>query len=270
MFDLDSYLQRIGYDGARTPTLDTLRALHARHTESIAFENLNPMMGWPVPIDIDSVQEKIVRGGRGGWCFEQNLLFSHALRALGFTVTALAARVLWGGDEDAITRRSHMVLYVSLNGEPYIADVGFGGQTLTAPIRLQLDVAQSTPHEDFRLVRAGDDFKLQTLVGESWKSVYRFDLQPQFAADYDVINYYLATHPASFFRSTLRVARPLPGLRHGLANNQLSTHYLNGVTEKRVLTSVAEIRAVLTDVFGLTLPAGPDLNRAIARVCDFP
>ena len=270
MFDLDAYLQRIGYDGPRTPTLETLRALHARHTESITFENLNPMMGWPVPIDIDSVQQKIVRGGRGGWCFEQNLLFSQALRALGFAVTDLAARVLWGGDEQAITRRSHMVLHVGVNGEPYIADVGFGGQTLTAPLRLQLDVAQSTPHEDFRVVRAGDDYKVQTFIGDSWKSLYRFDLQPQFPTDYDVISYYLSTHPASPFRSTLRVARALPGLRHGLANNHFSTHYLNGVTEKRVLTSVPEVRAVLADVFGLTLPTGPDLDGAIARVCNFP
>jgi N-hydroxyarylamine O-acetyltransferase len=270
VFDLSAYLQRIGYDGPRTPTLETLRALQARHTASITFENLNPMMGWPVPIDIDSVQEKIVHGGRGGWCFEQNLLFSQALRAIGFTVTDLAARVLWGGEEDAITRRSHMLLYVSLHGEPYIADVGFGGQTLTGPIRLQLDVTQSTPHEDFRLVRVGDDFKLQTHIGDSWRSLYRFDLQPQFPADYDVINYYLSTHPTSPFRTSLRVARTLPGLRRGLVNNQLSLHYLNGATEKRLLVDVAEIRGVLSEVFGLPLPAGPDLDRAIARVCNFP
>jgi N-hydroxyarylamine O-acetyltransferase len=270
VLDLDAYFRRIGYDGPRVPTLETLRALHVCHTQAITFENLNPLMGWPVPIDLQSVQEKLVRAGRGGWCFEQNLLFGQALRAIGYTVTDLAARVVWGGDEDAITRRSHMVLHVLVDGEPFIADVGFGGQTLTGPLRLKLDVAQSTPHEDFRLVRAGDDFKMQTLVGGMWRALYRFDLQPQFPVDYDVMSYYLSTHPTSHFLSTLRVARPQPGLRHGLANNQLSTHHLGGPTEKRVLTSVAEVRDALTDIFGLRLPAGPDLDRAIARVCNFP
>jgi N-hydroxyarylamine O-acetyltransferase len=270
MFDLDAYLRRVGYDGPRVATLDALRNLHARHTQSITFENLNPLVGWPVSVDVDAVQEKIVRGGRGGWCFEQNLLFGQALRAFGFTVTDLAARVLWGGDEEAITRRSHMVLRVMVDGEPFIADVGFGGQTLTGPIRLQLDVAQSTPHEDFRLVRAGDDFKLQALIGGAWRSLYRFDLQPQFAVDYDVASYFMATHPSSHFRTTLRAARSMPGLRQGLLNNQLATHYLNGATEKRTFTSVAEIRDVLTDLFELRFSPGPDLDSAIARVCNFP
>jgi N-hydroxyarylamine O-acetyltransferase len=270
MFDLDAYLHRVGYDGPRVATLDALRDLHARHTQSITFENLNPLMGWPVSVDVDAVQEKIVRGGRGGWCFEQNLLFGQALRAFGFTVTDLAARVLWGGDDEAITRRSHMVLRVMVDGEPFIADVGFGGQTLTGPVRLQLDIAQATPHEDFRLVRAGDDYKLQALVRGVWRSLYRFDLQPQFAVDYDVASYFLSTHPSSQFRTMLRVARSLPGLRHGLQNNQLATHHLNGSTEKRTFSSVAEIRAVLTDLFGLTLPPASDLDPAIARACNFP
>jgi N-hydroxyarylamine O-acetyltransferase len=269
MFDLDAYLRHVGYDGPRVATLDALRALHARHTQSIPFENLNALMGWPSSVEVDAVQEKIVRGGRGGWCFEQNLLFSQALRAFGFAVTDLSARVLWGGDEDAITRRSHMVLRVMVDGEPFIADVGFGGQTLTGPVRLQVDIAQSTPHEDFRLVRVDDDFKLQAFVGGTWRSLYRFDLQPQFKVDYEVASHFMTTHPSSHFRTMLRVARSLPGLRHGLQSNQLATHYLNGTTEKRTFTSVAEIRDVLTDLFGLTLPPGPDLDPAIARACNF-
>jgi N-hydroxyarylamine O-acetyltransferase len=179
--------------------------------------------------------------------------------------------VLWGGgDEEAITRRTHMLLCVRVDGEPFIADVGFGGQTLTGPLRLQTDIAQATPHEDFRLVRAHEDFKLQSRIGTAWKSLYRFDLQPQRVVDYDVVSYYLATHPSSFFHSTLRAARAPPGARHALANNQLAMHRLDGVTERRLLGSVAEVREALVDVFGLSLPAGPDLDRAIARVCEFP
>jgi len=268
--DVDAYLARIGYDGPRTPTLETLAGIHFCHPQAIAFEDLDALLKRPIDLTGPGLERKLVRGGRGGWCFEQNLLFSQALRAFGFTVTDLTARVLWSGDEEAITRRSHMLLRVMVDGEPFIADVGFGGQTLTGPIRLQLDIAQRTPHEDYRLVRVGDDFKLQALIGDSWRSLYRFDLQPQYPVDYEVASHFLTTHPSSHFRTMLRVARSLPGLRHGLQNNQLATHHVKGATEKRTLTSVAEIRDALADIFGITLPPAADLDPAIARACDFP
>ena len=119
-FDLDAYLERIGYRGPRRATLDTLEALHALHPTAIPFENLNPLLGWPVALDIDSLQKKMVAGGRGGWCFEHNTLFRHALEALGFSVISLAARVLWDAPPDSpIGPRSHMLLLVNLGGRDH-------------------------------------------------------------------------------------------------------------------------------------------------------
>src|SRR6266702_3000386 len=112
VIDLDGYFQRIGYTGERRATLDTLRAIHVRHPEAIGFENLNPLMKWPVRLDAPSLQQKLVRDGRGGYCYEQNVLFSHALKALGFHVTGLAARVLWNAHEATITTRTHMLLRI--------------------------------------------------------------------------------------------------------------------------------------------------------------
>ena len=68
-FDLDSYFARIGYDGPRTPTLETLRAIQLLHPQAIAFENLNPLLRIPVRLDIASLQEKLIRSRRGGYCF---------------------------------------------------------------------------------------------------------------------------------------------------------------------------------------------------------
>lgn len=267
--DLDAYLKRIGYSGPRAPTLEVLRTLHFQHAQAIAFENLNPVSGRPVHLDLHSLEAKLVRGGRGGYCFEQNLLFSHALSALGFNVTGLAARVLWGAPEDAIRPRSHMLLLIDIAGEPYIADVGFGGQTLTGPLRLVADIEQSTPHEPYRLVRVDGDFKLQSRVGGLWKSLYRFDLQPQYEADYEVANYYLYTNPSSRFRTTLVAARPTADRRYGLANNAFSIHHLNGPSERQTLTSVAAVRRVLEEVFALAPPGDAELDAAIARACGF-
>src|SRR4051812_7385068 len=110
MLDVDAYLQRIDYAGERRPTLAVLDALHLAHATHIPFENLDVLLGKPPKLDLDSLQAKLVRGGRGGYCFEQNLLFAAALEAVGFRVTPLAARVRFGSTR--VNSRTHMTLLV--------------------------------------------------------------------------------------------------------------------------------------------------------------
>lgn len=263
--DLESYFQRIGYLGERTPTLETLRAVHLRHTEAIAFENLNPLLKLPVRLDALSLQQKMVRQGRGGYCFEQNLLLSHVLNALGFKVTGLAARVMWNAPEGRVAPRSHMLLRVDLGEQPCIVDAGFGGPTLTGPLRLELDTEQATPHETFRLISAGDDYVMQAKIQGAWKTLYRFDLREQLLPDYEVSNWYTSTHPDSPFVTGLIAARPAAGRRYALRNNDLRVHYLDGRTERRVLTSAVELRETLEDTFRLTLPEAPGLETALSK-----
>ncbi|TIT09957.1 MAG: arylamine N-acetyltransferase, partial [Mesorhizobium sp.] len=169
-FDLDAYFARIFYRGPTEASLATLKALHRQHPQAIAFENLDPFLGHPPKLDLASLQDKIFTRGRGGYCYEHNLLFMHALTALGFEVSGLAARVLWGQPDDAITARSHMLLRVEFDGHTYLADVGFGGLTLTAPLLLEAGPEQQTPHEPFRLVETEDHFRLQAQIGGDWRS----------------------------------------------------------------------------------------------------
>jgi len=267
--DLDAYFARVGFNGARTPTFETLRDLHLAHAQSIPFENLNPLLGWHVPLDLPSLEEKLVRSGRGGYCFEQNGLLAAALRELGFKVTGFAARVLWNAPEGVLRPRTHMVLKVDLGGESYIADVGFGGLTLTTPLRFVTDIEQPTAHEPFRLTKVGGDFQLDARIGEAWKTLYRFDLQPQLPPDYEMANHYTATFPTSHFRSMLIAALPVPGARYALANNQLTIHHIGAPSERRLLGSVGEVRQVLESTFGLTLPVAAELDPTLARVCGF-
>jgi N-hydroxyarylamine O-acetyltransferase len=259
--DLEAYFQRIGYEASRDPTLGTLQDIHRRHPEAIAFENLSSFLGQPVKLDLPSLTQKLIYGGRGGYCFEQNGLLRSVLTTLGFKVTGLGARVLWNVPPGIHTPRSHMVLRVDLEGEPYIADVGFGGLTLTAPLRLVTDIEQETPHGLFRLIQVGDSFVLQAQLAEDWKPLYQFDLQPQYPCDYEVSNWHVATHPNSIFVNGIMLARVDPHCRYGLQNTQLSTHSLAGQTEKRQIASTDELQATLTDIFRLKLPENSDFSR---------
>jgi N-hydroxyarylamine O-acetyltransferase len=266
--DLDAYFQRIDYDGERAPTLATLRAIHAQHAMAIPFENLTPLLRQPVRLDLASLQDKLIHRGRGGYCFEQNLLLRAVLLALGFRVTGLAARVRWNVPAEAVTARSHMLLRVEVEGQTYVADVGFGGQTLTAPLALIPDLEQPTPHEPFRITADGQGYMMQAQIDRIWKSLYRFDLQEQYLADYEVTSWYLSNNPNSHFVTGLIAARPTTDRRSALRNNQLAIHYLNGDTERHRLATIADFRAALQDVFRITLPETPDLDPALQRLIE--
>jgi len=267
--DLDAYFHRVGYVGKRTPTLDTLRELQLRHTEVVPFENLNPLLGWPVRLDSASLEQKLIRDGRGGYCYEQNLLFRHALEAMGFQVVGLAARVLLNVPDGTVRPKTHVLLLVEIAGQRYIADVGFGGQTPTAPLPLEPGVEQQTPHGPFRLLPAGDEFLLEADMG-GWKRLYRFDLREQHMVDYEVANWYVSTYPESHFLHALLAARPAPGRRYGLRDNELSIHTMGGPTEKRLISDSIELRGVLADLFRLTLPDTPALATILKRVAAKP
>lgn len=266
MIDLDAYFRRIGFTGRAAADRATLEALHRLHPQAIAFENLDPLLSVPVRLDAASLENKLVRSARGGYCYEHNLLLMHVLKALGFGVRGLGARVLWRAAEGAITARAHMLLCVDLEGRRHIADVGFGGTTPTAPLCLDSESEQRTAHEPFRLVRSGDEFVLQAGIGQSWQSLYRFDLQEQFQIDYEIASWYQCTNPNSYFTANLMAARPVPGARYALRNNEFSVHHLDGRNERRVLRTPAELRHTLSDAFGLTLPDAAGLDALLTRL----
>jgi N-hydroxyarylamine O-acetyltransferase len=273
--DLFGYFKRIGFqaDERPAPTLDTLRALHLLHPQTIPFENLDVLLGRPVRIDLASVQRKLVVDGRGGYCYEHNLLLRSVLEALGFRVKSYAGRVLWGRDGASMPPRTHMMLLVEVDHMRYLADVGFGGMTLSAPIVLQSNLEQITPHGVFRLLDAESDaaalpaYVLQTRLDGQWTSIYRFDLDPQYQADYEMSNHYVSTYRDSIFVHNLLAARLAPGKRIGLFNRSMSLHDEREGTQKRELADVQALRRALAEEIGIRLPdASAELDAALGRL----
>jgi N-hydroxyarylamine O-acetyltransferase len=254
--NLQNYFARIGYEGPREATLEVLQAIHRLHPAAIPFENLNPLTRRPVKLDLESVENKLVGARRGGYCFEQNALFANVLMQLGFTVTPLLGRVLWGRESDAVPPRTHMVLRIDIGADAWIADVGFGSVTLIAPLRLATGLAQQTPLGTFRLADASRDALYLEVQAhdDSWARVYRFDLQPVEWVDYETSNWYTSTSPDSIFASNLIVCRVLPEARVTLFNDRLNERAGNGeVVGERQLVSADELATCLRERFGLNL-----------------
>jgi len=266
VFDLEAYFARIGYAGPRPPSLVSLQEIQLRHTRTMPFENLDPLLGRPVHLDAAALQRKMIAGGRGGYCFEQNSLLRFALEAMGFEVRGLAARVLWNVSAGVVMPRTHMLLQTIIEGEPWLVDAGFGGPTPTAPLRLVADAAQETPHERYRLTESDGNFVLHIEVGGTWRPLYGFDMAECLDVDYKVGNWFTAGHPDSPFVNRLVAARAGEGARYGLLNNELTIRRMAGETERRALRDASAIRTVLEEVFGLKLSAVSGLDPVLERL----
>ena len=256
--DLEAYLQRIGYSGGLDPTIETLTALHRAHALSIPFENLDILLGRPIRLDLASLQAKLVHDRRGGYCFEQNALFAAVLEHLGFAVTGLAARVSMG--EERTTPRTHMVLAVDIGETRWLADVGFGGDTLLDPISFDDDAPVQQGAWAFRLADDGDLRILWGLRADGWLDLYSFTLEPQLPVDYEVANHYTSTWPRSPFVTKIIAQRSGLDERWMLIEDELRVERPNG-TERWTVVSHAERLSILADRFELIFPPGTHFGR---------
>ncbi|MEQ1502052.1 MAG: arylamine N-acetyltransferase [Myxococcota bacterium] len=255
---LERYFARIGYGGPTPPTVDTLHALALAHACAVPFENLDPWLGRPVSLRLDDVVAKLVLGGRGGYCFEQNGLMLEVLDALGFRVTPLSARVRVQRPRDYTPPRTHLFVRVDLADGPWLVDVGVGGLSVTAALRWTPDVVQDTPHEARRFVVDDGRWFHQVRLGDTWADVCEFTGEAMPPIDREVANWYTSTHPASSFRTRLVAARATPdGGRRTLADRLYTVRDADGVATVARLDAEDALRRVLTDAFGLTVPPGP-------------
>ena len=246
---VDAYLRRIGLQAMPAADLTGLRALHLAHATSIPFENLDIQMGLPIRLDLDSLQDKLVRRRRGGYCFEQNTLFLAALKAAGFEAIPCEARVRLGAS--AVLARTHMLILVEMEGGPWLCDVGFGGEGLLQPLPLD-GQAHVQFQNTYRVVPEGPLRVLQSLRSEGWEDLYAFMPEARFPIDFEMANHYTSTHPESRFIRTLTAQLPGPDVRRILRNRAYAE--IRGTEVSGRELAPEEVIPVLRGTFGLEVP----------------
>lgn len=238
--DLNAYLHRVGYGGGLDPTVEVLRGLQYAHATTIPFENLGVLLGQGVFLELDAIQDKLVRSARGGYCFEHTLLFAALLERLGFGVTGLLGRVAMGSDR--LRPETHALLQVDVPGSatPWLVDTGFGALAPLEPIPL-VDAAHSRQGNGWHYrVSYTEADRAGTWSLVTWQrgeriTLYRFSQRPRYPLDYGVANHYTSTHPRSPFVGALRAQRRNADERVMLADRELSTHAPSGEAQHRLL-----------------------------------
>lgn len=259
--NIAAYLSRIGFgDRASTPpTLETLARLQMCHACAIPFENLDILLNRPIAIDTQSIERKLVAAHRGGYCFEHNGFMIRVLQALGYQVEGISARVRVSSPREVTPPRTHLFARVTLDGVPWLVDVGVGGLTPTAPLRMDTQQPQHTPHDTRRIVRddgSGSWFH-QVLLGDEWHDVYEFTGEGMPMIDRQVANWWTSTNPESKFRNAIMAAIASPdGTRHALGSRQYTHRRGNEIIKSHDIGSSDQLLSILSQRFGLDMPPG--------------
>ncbi|GAA1855781.1 arylamine N-acetyltransferase family protein [Myceligenerans crystallogenes] len=252
--DLDGYLERLGIP-AREPSREALDEIHERHVRTFTFDNADVLLRQHPGVDLDSVSEKFVGRGRGGYCFEHSTLLSAALERLGYTVIRRLARV---GDpaKGPVTSRTHLVVEVVLDGRRLLCDPGFG-MSVARPIPLEDGHVDEQYGNRYRIVRAADGvvpaWRLERLRNEMWEVQHTTDELPVRPSDVELGHCYTSTSPASHFTHELIVARRFTGRHVTLTAGTVTIRHDDGATEHHDLaageltTWLAELNPHLSD-----------------------
>lgn len=250
-FDLPAYLARIAYCGRLEPDRATLAGLLAAHMASIHFENIDVLLGRPIRLDVEGLQDKIVRGRRGGYCFEQATLFDAALRTLGFNTTLRTARVTLVLAPDKAPR-GHMIVVVDLPEGSFIADPGLGGLGCRTPIPLDGTPVEESGETTY-IVFDGRRRMLKIESGERTLDAWTSGLDGDNWVDFEVANHWFSTHPASPMRQRLMLRAMTPEGRVTVMNRDVTTR-AKGQAGSRKLEDRAALRRLLQEVFAFDLP----------------
>ena len=243
----NEYIRVLGMHRSE-PDLMFLNEITRRHAAQFAFSSVGPMLGENLPLDIESLYQRIVVNRRGGYCFEQNGLLYAMLKELGFDVSLYLARVIY--NKDIHPPLTHRITLVKVAGEHYVTDVGFGPLGPQYPVSLSGAISK----QNFRLFRIEERqagiFHMQTLKDGEYYSLYKFELCQYGPADCEVGHFYSHKHPSATFVNHLVVSRILDTETRSLRNHEFRLITESG-DQQQTIADGTQLREILNSQFGV-------------------
>ena len=254
--NVERILERIGYAGSTKVDIDTVSALQRQFMFRVPFENLDIHLGRTIHLESEPVFDKIVTGHRGGFCFEVNEVFFRLLVGLGFSVTRAASTVLKnGGDAGAPHPFDHETVIVTIKGEQWLTDVGFGHSAL-APLKLDDEQPQQDEAGTFHLLRENGNYQLEwERQPGQWIALHRVDPAPRRWEEFVERCAYLQTANDSSFTRKRLCTLPTERGRVTLSGNHIT---LGGGHEESV--DETDYARVLSEQFGIFIEAAHWVN----------
>jgi N-hydroxyarylamine O-acetyltransferase len=250
--NLGAYLDRIQWGNDACPTFDSLAGLLSAHMLRIPFENLDVLLGRPVRLDLEGIQDKLVHAKRGGYCFEHATLFAAVLEELGFQPVRHCARVVLFAPRTA-SPRTHMFLTVPLDEGTFVVDPGFGTLAPRVPL-VVLDGAQARASgETHWMVRDGNYWMLRAQIGDKAVDAWVSTLEQEYLVDFEMGNHFTSTHPASAFVNRIMMRTLTEDGRVTLMNRDLTIWHANKPNPTQLADRTA-LRRLLVEHFGFDLP----------------
>jgi N-hydroxyarylamine O-acetyltransferase len=263
--DLEAYLARIGGIPVRAPSGAALNDLHEAHVRTFTFDNIDVLLDQHPGVDLDAVQAKFVGRGRGGYCFEHGTLFGAALERLGYPIQRRLGRVAGPGSSGA---RTHCVVVVTVDGQPLLADPGFG-MSLLRPIPLESDVTEDQDGWEFRVrslaLGGGRAWQLHRWRDGGWELMHTHDELPVDPVDLVGGHHFTSTYPSSHFRHGLMLTAHGKGRHVTVTHTSVTLRRPGAPTEHREI-DLDELRSLLHE---LEVPLTADEeSRLLRRVAE--
>jgi N-hydroxyarylamine O-acetyltransferase len=225
-----------------------LRDLVGRHVATFAFSSVGVRLGDSLPLDFESLFDRIVARRRGGYCFEHNGLLFEVLEELGLSPELYLARVIY--DQDTHPGLTHRIAIVHHEGRRYVFDVGFGPLGPRVPVRM----SEHETHDGNKVFRVAEprsgEYHMQVLKDGAFFSLYRFELASYGQADCELGHFYSHRHPNAAFVNHLVVSRILAGETRSLRDLEYWVTDDSG-TRELTITSPDQLEKVLVGELGV-------------------
>ncbi|KDN60066.1 putative N-acetyltransferase [Colletotrichum sublineola] len=191
---LDRYFQHIKYPREKhaSDRLQLLTELQAHQLARVPFESLTLHYSKHrlISLDLEDLFDKVVVRGKGGYCMELNALFGAVLKGLGFDLVSVGGKVK--EEEDRFGGWAHMLNLVTIDGQRYMVDVGFGKGSAVAPVPLRKEDSGT----EFTTIAP---LRGKLVVDGPFRQRNCFTEQEFFPEDFEVMNFAVMSLPTSYF-----------------------------------------------------------------------